>query len=63
MAGTFERGYVVLTKQLDDTWRDDWDGEVHVESYSAVAAYRHAIRTCGPDRVLLCKVTLIEDEQ
>lgn len=35
-------GYVVLTKQADGSWRDDWDGEVHVDRNTANDALTHA---------------------
>lgn len=31
-------GYVVLTKQLDGSWLDDWDGYVHASTEQAISA-------------------------
>ena len=51
-------GYVVLTAQPDETWRDDWDGEVHATPEAAASAFAEACDALGPD---FCKLVELHE--
>lgn len=57
-------GFVILTAQPDGSWRDDWDGEVHVSRDEAEAAFRDAASRLGAgsedDYLMLCELINVE---
>lgn len=46
-------GYIVLTEQQDRTWRDDWDGCVHIRKDDACRELENAGRLCTA-RLVAC---------
>ncbi len=52
----FKGGYVVLTRQPDGSWRDDWDGRVHVDRADGAESYGEAVAAIGAENAILCAV-------
>jgi hypothetical protein len=47
-------GFVVLTRQPDGSWRDDWDGEVHATGEAGEAAMLECARAGHESMLVAC---------
>ena len=52
-------GYLVLTKQADGSWGNDWDGVVHLTLRGAEAEYAEAVDTLGPENVVVTEALIV----
>lgn len=52
-------GYVILTSQLDGSWKDDWDGDVHTNCWDAVLVLLKARAALGAKHACLAELRFV----